>query len=203
MLKPFTEWITTNSGKFWKSWGYQTTWLVSWETCMQVKKQQSLTCNNWLVQNLERSITRLYIVTLFIWVTRRIRHEKRQAGWLISWNQDCRNINNILFAYDTTLTSESEEELLMRVKEETEIADLKVNVLKTKIMASSPITSLQIEAEKWKQWQILFSWAPKSMQTVTSTMTFKKHLLFGRKAVTNLDSMSKIKDINHLATKDL
>ena len=109
----------------------------------------------------------------------------------------------MLFAYDTTLMSESEEELLMRVKEETEIADLKVNVLKTKIMASSPITSWQIEAEKWKQWQILFSWAPKSMQTVTSTMTFKKHLLFGRKAVTNLDSMSKSKDINHLATKEL
>ena len=54
----------------------------------------------------------------------------------------------MLFAYDTTLMSESEEELLMRVKEETEIADLKVNVLKTKIMASSPITSWQIEAEK-------------------------------------------------------
>ena len=61
---------------------------------------------------------------------------------------------------------ESEEELkslLMKVKEESEKAGLKLNIQKTKIMASGPITSWQIEGEKWKQWQILFSWAPKSL----------------------------------------
>ena len=65
------------------------------------------------------------------------------------------------------LMAESEEELkslLMRMKEESEKAGLKLVIQKTKIMASGPITSWQIEGEKWKQWQTLFSWAPKSLQ---------------------------------------
>ena len=65
--------------------------------------------------------------------------------------------------------AESKEELkslLMKVKEESEQAGLKLNSQKTKIMASSSITSWQIDGGKWKQWQILFSWAPKSLQTV-------------------------------------
>ena len=72
--------------------------------------------------------------------------------------------------------AESEEELkslLMRVKEETEKAGLKLNIQKTKIMAFCPITSRQIEGKKWKQWQILFSSAPKSLQMVTSAMKLK------------------------------
>ena len=72
-----------------------------------------------------------------------------------------RNINNLWYADDTTLMAESEEELkslLMKVKEEREKVGLKLNIQKTKIMASGPITSWQIEGEKWKQWQILFSW---------------------------------------------
>ena len=72
--------------------------------------------------------------------------------------------------------AENEEQLkslLMRVKDESEKADLKPNIQKTKIMASSPITSWQIDGKKWKQWQILFSWAPKSLQMVTATMKLK------------------------------
>ena len=75
--------------------------------------------------------------------------------------------------------AESEEELknlLMKVKEETEKAGLKLNIEKTKIMASSPITSWQIEEEKWKQWHILFSWVSlwtKSLWTVTAAMKLK------------------------------
>ena len=65
--KPLTVWITTNCGKFWKRWESQTTWPASWETCTQVKKQQSdWTWNNRLVPNWERSMSRLYIVTLLI-----------------------------------------------------------------------------------------------------------------------------------------
>ena len=64
--KPLTEWITTNCGKFWKRWEYQTTWPASWEICMQVRKQQKWTWNNRLVPNQERSTSRLYIVTLLI-----------------------------------------------------------------------------------------------------------------------------------------
>ena len=62
---------------------------------------------------------------------------------------------------------------LMKVKEESEKVGLKLNIQKTKIMASGPITSWQIEGEKWKQWQILFSWAPKSLQMVTVAMKLK------------------------------
>ena len=71
-----------------------------------------------------------------------------------------RNISNLRHADDTTLMAESEEELkslLMKVKEESEKAGLKLNIQKTKIMASSPITSWQIDGEKWEQRQILFS----------------------------------------------
>ena len=76
----------------------------------------------------------------------------------------------------TTLMAENEEELkslLMKVKEEREKAGLKLNIQKTKIMVSSPITSWKIEGKKWKQWQILFSWAPKSLCMVTAVMIFK------------------------------
>ena len=80
---------------------------------------------------------------------------------------DGRNINNLRYADDTTLMAESKDELkslLMKVKEESERAGLKLNIQKTKIMASGPITSWQIHGKKRKQWQILFSWAPKSLQ---------------------------------------
>ena len=72
--------------------------------------------------------------------------------------------------------AESKEELkslLLKVKEESEKAGLKLNIQKTKIKAFGPITSWQIKREKWKQWQIFFSWALKSLQTVTAAMKLK------------------------------
>ena len=108
-----------------------------------------------------------------------------------------RNINNLRYAEDTTLMPESEEELkslLMRVKEKNEKADVKLNIQETKIMASGPITSWQI-GKKWKQWQILFSQAPKSLQMMTAAMKLKDVLLLGRSAMTNLDSILKSRDI--------
>ena len=79
-------------------------------------------------------------------------HVKCQAGWITSWNQDCqRNINNRRYADHTTIMAESEEELkslIMRVREESEKAGLKLNIQETKIMASSSITSWQTEGEK-------------------------------------------------------
>ena len=74
-----------------------------------------------------------------------------------------RNINKLRYADDTTLMAESEEDLknlLMKVKEESEKAGLKLNIQKMKIMASGPITSWQTDGEKWKQCQISFSWLP-------------------------------------------
>ena len=88
-----------------------------------------------------------------------------------------RNINNLRYTDDTTLMAESEEELksfLMKVKEESEKAGLKFNIKKnTNITASGPITSWQIEGKQWKQLQILFSWAPKSLWMVTAAMKLK------------------------------
>ena len=80
-----------------------------------------------------------------------------------------RNINNLRYAEDTTLMAESEEELkslLMKVKVESEKVGLKLNIQKTKIMASGPITSWEIDWKQWKQCQTLFSQAPKSLQMV-------------------------------------
>ena len=123
--------------------------------------------------------------------------EEAQAGIKISR----RNINNLRYADDITLMAESEEELkrlLMKVKEEREKAGLKLNIQKTKIMASGPITSWQIDGEQWKQFQTLFFWAPKSLQMAIAAM--KRHLLLGRRVMTNLDSILKSTDIT-LPTK--
>ena len=98
--------------------------------------------------------------------------EETQAGIKIAG----RNINNLRYADDTTLMSESEEKLkslVMKVKEESEKVGLKLNIQKTKIMTSDPITSWQIDGEMVKQWLTLFSWVPKSLQMVTAAMKLK------------------------------
>ena len=87
--------------------------------------------------------------------------EETQAGIKIAG----RNINNLRYADDTTLMAESEElkSLLMKVKEESEKVGLELNIQKTKIMASGPITSWEIDGETVEQCQTLFFWAPKSL----------------------------------------
>ena len=97
--------------------------------------------------------------------------EETQAGIKIAR----RNINNLRYADDTTLMVESEElkSLLMKVKEESEKVGLKLNIQKTKIMASGPITSWQIDGKQWKKWRTLFWGAPKSLQMVTAAMKLK------------------------------
>ena len=98
--------------------------------------------------------------------------DEAQAGIKIAR----RNVNNLRYADDTTLMAESEEELkslLMKVKEESEIVGLKLNIQKTKIMASSPITSWQIDGETVETVADLFFWAPKSLQMVTAAMKLK------------------------------
>ena len=101
------------------------------------------------------------------------RLDEAQAGIKIAG----RNINNLRCVADTTLMAESKEELksfLMKVKEESEKVGLKPNIQKTKIMASGPITSWQMDGEQWKQWQtFLFFEALKSLQMVTAAMKLK------------------------------
>ena len=113
-----------------------------------------------------------------------------------------RNINNLRYADGTTLMAENEEELkslLMKVKEESEKVGSKLNIQKTKIMASGPITSWEIDGKQWNQWLTLFWGAPKSLQTVIAAMKLKEAcLLLGRKVMTNLDSILKSRDITLL-----
>ena len=108
-----------------------------------------------------------------------------------------RNINNRRYTDDTTLMAESKEELksfLLKVKEESEKAGLKLSIQKVKIMANGPITSRQIEGGKWKQWHFRITANGNCRHEI------KLHLLLGKKALTNLDSVLKSRDIT-LPTK--
>ena len=103
---------------------------------------------------------------------RNARLDEAQAGIKISGT----NINNLRYADDTTLMTESEEELkslLMKVKEESDKVGLKLNIQKTKIMASSPITSWEIDGETMETVTDFIFWVPKSLQMVTATMKLK------------------------------
>ena len=114
-----------------------------------------------------------------------------------------RNINNLRYADDTTLMAESEEELkslLMKVKAESENIGLKLNVQKTKIMASSPITSWQIDGETKETVTDFIFLGSKITADGDCSHEIKRRLLLGRKAMTNLDSILKSRDIS-LPTK--
>ena len=105
-----------------------------------------------------------------------------------------KNINNLRYADDTTLMEESEEELkslLMKVKEESEKAGLKFNIQKTKIMASGPITSWQIDGETMQTVTDFIFLGSKITADGDFRHEIKTHLLLGRKAMTNLDSVLK------------
>ena len=125
--------------------------------------------------------------------------EEAQAGIKIAR----RNINNLRYADDTTLMAESEEELksfLIKVKEESEKAGLKLNIQKTKIMASGPITSWQTDGETMEQVRDFIFLGSKITADGDCSHEIKGQLLLRRKAMTNLDSVLKIRDIT-LPTK--
>ena len=112
-----------------------------------------------------------------------------------------RNINNLRYADDTTLMAESEEELknlLMRVKEESERASLRLNIKKTKIVASGPITAWQIEGENVEVVTDFLFWGSKITADSDCSHKIRRQLLLGRKAMTNLDSVMKSRDITLL-----
>ena len=125
--------------------------------------------------------------------------EETQAGIKIAR----RNINNLRYADDTTLMAESEEELkslLMKVKEESEKGGLKLNIQKTKIMASGPITSWEIDGETVETVADFIFLGSKITAGGDCSHDIKRRLLLGRKVKTNLDSIFKSKDIT-LSTK--
>ena len=125
--------------------------------------------------------------------------EETQAGIKIAG----RNNNNLKYADNTTLMAESEAELkslLMKVKEENEKDSLRLNIRKTKIMASGPITSWQIDGEKVERLTDFIFGASKITADVECSHEIKRRLLLGRKAIKNLDSILKSRDIT-LPTK--
>ena len=127
------------------------------------------------------------------------RLDEAQAGIKIAG----RNINNLRYADDTTLMAESEEELkslLMKVKEESEEVDLKLNIQKTKIMVSGPITSWQTDGETVGTVKDFIFGGSKITADGDCSCEIKRRLLLGRKAMTNLDSIFKTRDIT-LPTK--
>ena len=130
---------------------------------------------------------------------RNTRLDEAQAGIKITGT----NITNLRYADDTTHVAESEEELkslLMKVKEESEKVGLKLNIQKTKIMASGPIISWQIDGKTVERLADFIFLGSNMTADGDCSHEIKRHLLLGRKAVTNLDSMLKSGDIT-LSTK--
>ena len=107
-----------------------------------------------------------------------------------------RNINNLTYTDDTTLMAESKElkSLLMKVKEVSEKVDLKLNIQKTKIVASAPITSWEIDGETVETVSDFIFWGSKITADGDCSHEIKRRLLLGRKAMTNLDSILKSRD---------
>ena len=133
------------------------------------------------------------------YILRNAELEEAQAGIKIAG----RNINNLRYAYDTTLLAESEEELkslLVKVKEEREKVGLQLNTQKTKIMASGPITSWQIDGEAVETVSDFILGGSKITADGDCSHEIKRRLLLGRKVMTNLDSILKRRDIT-LPTK--
>ena len=149
MPKPLTVRIITICGKFFKTWEYQTTWPASWEICIATVRTGHGTTELFQTRKGVRQGCMLSPCLCNFYADYIIRNaglDEAQAVIKIAG----RNINNFRYANDTTLMVESEEKLksfLIKVKEESEKVDLKLNIQKTKIMASGPITSWQIDGE--------------------------------------------------------
>ena len=163
--------------------------------CRSGSNSQNWTWNNRLVPYRKRSTSRLYTVTLLNlyaeYIMRNAGLDEAQAGIKIAG----RNISNLRYADDTTLMAESEEELKslwIKVKEESEKVGLKLNIQKTKIMASGPITSWQIDGGTVVDFIFLGS---KITADGDCSHEIKRWLLLGRKVMTNLDSILKSRDI--------
>ena len=174
---------------------------------MQVKKQQlELDMEQWTSSKLGKGyIKAVYCHPAYLTsiqstsCMQNVGLDEAQAGIMNAW----RNINNLRYADDTTLMAEREDELkslLMKVKEDSEKAGLKLNIQKTKIMTSGPITSLQIDVETMEKVTDFILGGSKITADGDCSHEMKRCLLLGRKAMTNIDSTLKRRDIT-LSTK--
>ena len=169
---------------------------------MQVKKQQlELDMEQQTGSNLEKEYVKaVYCHSAYLTSMQSTSWnaglDEAQAGIEIAW----RIINNLKYADDTTLAAESEElkSLLMKVKEESEKVGLKLSIQKTKIMVSGPITSWQIDGETMETVRNFIFGGSKITADGDCSHEIKRHLLLGGKAVINLDSILKSRDITLL-----
>ena len=180
--------------------GKQTTLLASWEICMQIKKKQlEPDMEQWTDSKLGMEyIEAVYCHPAYLAYAENIMQnsglDKLQAGIKITG----RNINNLRYADHSILRAESEEELkrlLMMVKQESEKAGLKLNIQKTKIMASGPITSWQIDGETVETVTDFIFLGSQITADGDCSHEIKRRLLLGRKVMTNLHSIFKSRDI--------
>ena len=194
MLKPLAMWITINCGRFLKKQEYLTTLPASWETYTQVKKQQlELNVERWTGSQLGKKYKAVYCYSAYLLYMQSTSSEMPGCESQAGIKTARRNINNLRYADDASLMAESEEELkslLMKVKEEIEKAGLKLNIKKTKIMASSLITSWQIEGKQWKQWHFIFL-GSKITADGDCSEEIKRCLFLWWKAMTNIGRVVK------------
>ena len=172
-------WITTNCDlKILRDGNTRPPYLSPEKPVCRSRKQQleldmeQRTCSNLGKEYVKAVCCHHAYLTYSVYIMWNARLDESQAGIKIAG----RNISNFRYTDNTTLMAESEEELkslMIWMKEESEKADLKLSTQKTKITTPSPTTSWKIEREKVGIWQLLFSWAPKSLWTVTETMKLK------------------------------
>ena len=197
-LKPLSVWITTNYGKFLKRWEYQTTLPATWEICLQVKKQQL----EWHMEQQTGTKSEKEQVNAVYCHPAHLTYMQSTSWETLGWMKhkfESRLLGEISIPSDIPHPSaESKEELkslLMKVKEESEKVGLKVNIQKTKIMASSLITPWQIDGETMETVSDFILGGSKITADGDCSHEIKRRLLLGRKAMTNLDSILKSKDI--------
>ena len=177
MPKPLTVWITTNCRKFFKRWEYHLTCLLrNLYAGKEATVRTGHGTTDWF--QIGKGVRQGCILSPCLfnsyaeYIMRNAGLDEAQAGIKIAR----RNINNLRYADDTTLMTEREElkSLLMKVKEESEKVGLKLNIQKTKIMASGPISSWQIDGETVETAAEFIFLAPKSLQMVTTAMKLKE-----------------------------
>ena len=198
MPKPLTMWITTNCGKILQEMGitdHLTCLLRNLYAGQEATVRTGHGTTDWF--QIGKGVRQGCILSSCLfnlyaeYIRRNVRLNEAQAGIKISG----RNVNNLRYADDTTLMAEREEErksLLMKVKEESEKFGLKLNIRKTKIMASGPIASWQIDGETVADFVFLGS---KITADGDCSHEIKRRLPPGRKVMTNLDSLLKSRDI--------
>ena len=195
-------WITKKKrGKFFKRWDYQTTLQASCKNVYAGQEATLRTWNNKLVPNWERSMSRLFIDTLIHLYTEYMMANAKLVEAQARIKIARRNINKLRSEDEPTLMAERKEELksfLMKVKEESEKAGLKLSIQKTRTMASNTITSRQVDGKRMETVTNFIFLGSKIMADGCCSHEIKRYLFLGRKTMISLKSILKSR---HIANK--